>query len=296
MRRMPLVTEALPTLAGPTVPFRLTTESGVPVSTSDRSAQGTLYFTPNGSGYPYLPLYDGAVMSRWLQSTQLSLTLASLTSGKIYDCIVYRNGTTNYLDLMPAWTNDSTRANGIAIHASTGFWSNSGSITSVINGHTVAAGRGLYVGTIRTTGTATTEDSQTKRFVWNYYNRALRLLKKSDGTSHSYNSTTVRQWNAGSGNQVEFVLGIAGDTVVSSVFGEQNASGTTVYAVICQNIDATSSYDSLAFVQGNTGSNGATCVSTYLPAAGYHYISANEYTANGSGTFVQFGIRSGVFG
>jgi hypothetical protein len=289
---MVCVPEALPNLAGPAVPFRLGTESGAPESSSDRTAQSTLYFTPAGIGYPWLPLFDGTTLQRWLQLTQLSLALSGLTSGKNYDAIVYRNGTTNYLDLMPAWTNDTTRASAIAIHASTGLWSNSGSITSVINGHTVAAGKGLHVGTIRTTGTTTTEDSAAKRFVWNRFNQVNKSLKKAVASSHSYDGG-YRQWNNDTANKVEFVLGEA-QKIGCNIFGEQNTGAANRYAIVGQAMDSTSVYDSIAHVfdagAGNSASIGAA--SGYSASAGYHYIAALQSTVSlGAGTFIQFALN-----
>ena len=70
---------------------RLTTESGVPVSTSDRTAQGTIYFTLyNGN---QLGLYTGVVWTL-VTFTQMSLALSGLTSGKNYDVFIdYTSGT-----------------------------------------------------------------------------------------------------------------------------------------------------------------------------------------------------------
>jgi hypothetical protein len=144
--------------------FRLTTESGVPVSTSDRTAQSTIYLTPYVGNQ--IALYDGAAWQ--LRSTaEISLALSGLTSGKNYDVFAYYTGSAVALELSAAWTNDTTRAD--AITTQDGVWCKSGTLTRRL------------VGTIRTTGTTTTEDSATKRFVWNAYNRVPRTLVRGIG-------------------------------------------------------------------------------------------------------------------
>src|SRR5581483_7426242 len=65
-----------------TFDFRLTTQSGVAVSTSDRTSQGTLYLTPcsniggTTAGSARLALYDG---TRWklYTSGELSISLSA---------------------------------------------------------------------------------------------------------------------------------------------------------------------------------------------------------------------------
>lgn len=65
---------------------RLTTESGVPVSTSDRLAQSTIYYTPFLSDR--LGLYDG---SGWwlLPYAEFGLALSGLSIGGIYDVFAF---------------------------------------------------------------------------------------------------------------------------------------------------------------------------------------------------------------
>src|SRR5690606_12521049 len=66
-----------------------------------------------------------------------------------------------------------------------------------------------YLGTIRTTGTTTTEDSQSKRLVWNYYNQVQRLSRVQDLPLHTYNTATWRIWDGDSTNKCDFVIGEA---------------------------------------------------------------------------------------
>ena len=133
---------------------RLTLESGVAVSTSNQTAKTTLYFTPyNGN---QIALYNG---SAWIMRsfTETSLSLSGYTADTNYDIWAYDNAGTLAL-ASTAWTNATTRATALALQ--NGVYVKSGDATR------------RYLGTIRTTATAgQSEDSASKRFVWNYYNR-----------------------------------------------------------------------------------------------------------------------------
>lgn len=181
-------------LAGLTPGGRLTTESGVGVSTSDRTSQSTLYYTPYVSDY--VRLSDGTRVREYA-FTERSLALSGLTSGLNYDVFLYDNAGTLTLELT-AWSNDTTRATALAWQTGLG-WVRSGAATR------------LYLGTIRTTSTTTTEDSAARRYVWNAYNRVPRKLTRleSSGANWSYNTNSFRQANASSNNQVELVVGLA---------------------------------------------------------------------------------------
>jgi hypothetical protein len=170
---------------------RLTTESGVPVSTSDRTAQSTIYFTPfNGNR---IALYDG---TRWklYTFTERSLALSGLTSGKNYDVFIYDNAGTLTLELSAAWTDDNTPAD--AITTQDGISVKSGALTR------------RWIGTIRTTGTTTTEDSESQRFVWNLYNQVPRKFGKAEAdVSHTYGTASFRNFNNTTDTQSAFVSG-----------------------------------------------------------------------------------------
>ncbi|MBK8108690.1 MAG: hypothetical protein IPK42_24900, partial [Betaproteobacteria bacterium] len=137
---------------------RLTTESGVPVSTSDRTAQSTLYYTPYV--HNIINLWDG---SQWkpITFTEHTVTggaLSGLTSGKPYDVFAYLSSGALATELL-VWTNDTTRATAVTLQD--GRYCKSGDKTR------------LLLGTIYTTGTTTTEDSVANRYVWNIYNKVF---------------------------------------------------------------------------------------------------------------------------
>lgn len=189
--------------ADPGIPCgRLTLESGNPVSTSDQTAKTTLFYTPVGCNT--IALYDG---SKWNTRTLTELSIAvPATTVTIYDVYVFDNSGTPALELN-AWTNDTTPATA---HSGATFYQ---------DGAPIKAGTSTrrFVGLMRTASSSgTTEDSFTKRFVWNYYNRVPRTLKRFEATDSwgPYNTATYRQANASSSNQVECVIGVADVEVV----------------------------------------------------------------------------------
>lgn len=256
--------------------FRLTTESGVAVSTSDRTAQGTLYLTPyNGNR---IAIYDG---TRWrlYSSAEISLAL-TLTAAKNYDVFVYDNAGTLTLELSAAWTNDTTRAD--ALTTQDGVQVKSGATTR------------RWLGTIRASGTNTTEDSAGgsttqvggKRYVWNAHNQVPRHLAVIDTTdSWTYNSTTYRQWNNAAGNKVEYVSGDAALCVEATACqGIYNGFGNGGVGV-----DSTSAQGATLFGEGfgNTGV-GYNVLALYRgrPGLGYHYLAAIERSNSGTTSFL----------
>lgn len=190
-----------------TMDFRLTTESGVPVSTTDRTAQGTIYMTPYKGNH--ISLYSGAA---WVDHTTAEISLAlTVTSGNNYDVFVYNNAGTITLELSAAWTNDNTRAD--ALTRQDGVLVKSGATTR------------RWIGTIRASGSNVTEDSKKglldfvggKRFVWNAYNQVMRTVAVVDscasGVGCAYGAAAWRQLRANTGNKIEYVSGDASSLV-----------------------------------------------------------------------------------
>lgn len=265
-------------LAGNAPGGRLTTESGVGVSTSDRTSQSTLYYTPFATDY--VRLYDGTRVREYT-FTERSLALSGLTSGKNYDVFLYDNAGTLTLELSAAWTTDTARADTLAWQAGVGYVK-SGTATR------------LWLGTIRTTGTTTTEDSGApaagttpKRFVWNAYNRVPRTLRAlEDATSWTYSTNSWRSANNDATNRVEFVVGLAG-VAVDCLLVTQAYAGTAGPNGGCAvGLDSTSTPASLWTEQ--YGDSVQSMAATYrgYPGLGYHYLQWIERSF--SGTSVTF--------
>lgn len=258
---------------------RLTTETDVAISTSDRTAQGTIRWTAyNGN---QISLYDGS--SAWsLVTFSSDITLAlTLTSGKNYDVFIYNNSGTATLELSAAWTNDTTRAD--ALTTQNGIVVKSGATTR------------RYVGTIRASGTNTTEDSKAKRFVWNAYNRVSRKLFVTDTTSTwNYTTDTWRQVRATATNQVEAVIGLVGlgevELTASSI--SQNSAGDKMYCGIGEDSTTAPASDALGDMSESTTWKSIKANYRSRPSIGYHYWAWLEKSA-AAGTTSWLGQSSG---
>jgi hypothetical protein len=277
---------------------RLTTETGVPVSTTDRTAQSTIYLTPCRYGgntcaavsSSKIDLWDGSVSRRYTL-TEISLALSALTTDSNYNWYVSApGGVCCTLTLGAIWTNNTTPSETLATE----------------DGYLVLSSdhQKRYGGVIRTTGAATTEDSGGitgttqvggKRFVWNYYNQVLRQSSVIDTTSTwTYSTTTIRQANAASGNKVEWVVGDAAAPVeVLLVSSSEAVNQATAGATSGIGIDSITVFSGLRGVSrgagatANGGQGGASFSGT--PGLGYHYAAWLE--RGGGGTTVWIGSR-----
>lgn len=252
---------------------RLTTETGVPLSTSDRTAQSTLYFTPYLGNL--ISLYDGT--SWTLHSfTERSLALSSLTSGKNYDVFIYNNAGTLTLELSAAWSTDTARTDALTLQD--GIYVKSGATTR------------RWLGTVRTTGTTTIEDSQAKRFVWNAYNQLARSMDYVTSSDHTYASATIRAWDGSSNHRIQFVTGSSIEFLVD-FFGDASSSTTSGVALAGLGLNSTTAFmdsspqrgTSLASSKYTLAGGGSITVPV---AAGFHFVQALEQQiTTGTGSF-----------
>jgi hypothetical protein len=257
-----------------TMQGRLTLSSTLPVPTADVTAATTVYLLPYKGNQA--ALYDGS--SAWayhaIPDAGVSASVPASTDTN-YDVYLYDNGGTLTLDLV-AWTNGTTRATALALQ--NGVYVKDG-----------AAAR-LYVGTIRTTGVSgQCEDSETKRYVWNYYNPIRRKLKKVDtNDSWGYTTATWRSTDNSTANRVEFVVGVSEEAVFMRHvgFANSNTTSATGWAAVGISLDGTA--DSDADLMAGLGFNGASNSKTPLiaeyngfPGIGYHYLQATELGAGG---------------
>lgn len=255
---------------------RLTTESGNAIPSVDRAAQSTLYLTPfQGSR---IAVYVG---TRWVtrRLTEISIPLSGLTAGSLYDVFVYDNAGVLAVALSTAWTSATARSQAISIFQGI---------------YTLTATRGRrYVGTFRASSATTTEDTTSQRFVYNYYHRVKRPLIVTDTTdSWSYTSGTVRQTNANTANQVQFIQGISEDVAYGLSSNLITAAATV--RLMDSVIGSKSTTAQSAQLRGGHARN--TVVgqlrSSYMayPAIGYTWLSWNE---RGLGGTVFYGDNGG---
>lgn len=258
---------------------RLTLSSGVAVTTSDVMAATTIYFTPYTGNR--IALYNG---SAWELKSFSEISLAvPATTNTIYDIWAYNNSGTVTLEAT-AWTNDTTRATALALQ--NGTYVKSGAATR------------RYLGCVRTCGTSgQSEDSKAKRYVWNYYNRVIRIMSVTDSAvSWTYSTQAWRQANNNTANKIEFVRGVNED-LVSVTLSVPVMNSTSALRQTSIGIGE----DTLTTVSGryaqdcasNAGSRTLQAFYDNMPSAGRHYLSWNEY---GAGSDMQTWYCNGYFG
>jgi hypothetical protein len=261
---------------------RLTTETGVPVSTSDRTSQGTLYWTPYRHGEIALPVTSTGPWRKY-QPGEISLAL-TLTSGKNYDVFGYLSAGTLALELSAAWTNDTTRADALG----------------TLNNVTVKNGdkSRFWLGTIRASGANVTQDSAGgsttqvggKRFVWNAFNQVHRQLAVKDTADNwVYTTDTIRIANGASApsNCVEYVTGDSAVTVQATFFSTVALSAQgSLRAKNSVGVDSGTVFSgwSQAGYNADAGYVISALGGYYVgqPGLGYHYLAMLEKGADGA--------------
>lgn len=259
-----------------TVGFRLSLTNNVAVTTSDVTGATTIYLVPYGNnsftntnGGQIALYYD----STWqiYQSTGVSVGLGTITSGKNYDIFAYYSGSAITLELL-AWTDDTNRATNLAL----------------LDGVLIKSGDSSrrYLGTMRTTSTTQTEDSVSKRFLWNMYNRRPRPMVLTDtGTSFNYSAASWQQWRATASWQLAYVAGLNEDVVDASAYA---TTGSTVASAFAVGVGlGSTTVNSAQELGGNVSAAnwavGHCCRYRGLPGIGYRYL-----------VWLQIGFSSGV--
>jgi len=259
---------------------RLTLTTAVPVTTADVTAAATLYFTPyKGSK---VGLYNGSTAWTVYDFTELSLSLVGYTASKPYDIWVYDNSGTPTLD-STIWTDGTTRAT--ALTTQDGIYVKTGATTR------------RYLGTIYINSSgAQTDDSLTKRCVWNYYNRVPRMMYRTDSNSHSYSTTTYRAWNNDANQKFEVVVGVSEHPAMVGFTSATLQGAAARGAITGVGYDATNAVINDGFRIENTApapSGWYGCKHEHLTGIGYHYYSFVEYPEGGACTFgVLYGFGS----
>jgi hypothetical protein len=182
----------------------------------------------------------------------------------------YNDGTPQLAAL--AWTNDTTRATSLTTED--GVYVKTGDTQQ------------RYLGSFRTTGVSgQTEDSVTKRYLWNYYHRVRRpLLRQETTASWAYTTATIRQANAAAANQVEVVIGVQEAEIDLSLSAiAVNDTGGTAFGVGIGE-DSTSTYASECVGGQLVNANASvyfpmTATLTKRPAIGRHFYSWNEFSS-----------------
>lgn len=243
---------------------------------ADVTSVSTLYYAPWKSGL--IGLYDGTAWKLVVFSSPVSLALSGMVAGSNYDVFAYFDGTNVQLELGPAWTTDTTGGGVAACARQDGVLVKSGDPTR------------RYLGTIRATGATTTTDRESKRFIWNFYNRVVRDLRVLASASWIYSTSAWRQANASSANQVEFVQGEE-NVVDARVLALCTGSMTNTNMAMGIGIDSTTSnaaqtYGSFGVtsVTAGVGSQQSAAELRAPIGAGYHKLCWLEYAGPGATT------------
>lgn len=275
---------------------RITLSSGVPVTVTDVTAATTVYFTPYKGNV--CSTYDPTAGS-WTLTTfaEVSIALGADTTGKNYDLFGYASSGTFTLERL-VWTNDTTRATALTTQ----------------DGVYVKAGQTSrrYLGTYRTSGAGQSEDSLVKRYVWNYYNRVPRALRRLETSgTWMYTTATWRQANGAAANQVEAVIGVD-ETLIDLVLLVSMANTNAGVAVnVGIGVDSTTAPSSAALVPyWNTQvANDLLALTSFYrssPGIGRHTFTWLEisaaagtstwYAANGAGNNNTSGLSGTIWG
>jgi hypothetical protein len=236
---------------------RLTLTGGVPITTSDVIAATTLYYTPYIGNQ--IALYDSTFTCwRAYTFTERSLSLSGLAASTPRDIFIYDNAGTITLESV-AWTNDTTRAAALATQDNI--------LVQSGNPHK------RYLGMIRTTGTiGQCEDSVTKRFVWNHYNRVWRRMAVGSASSHTYNSAAVRSWNNDATLRVEFIIGVVEEIVQINLLAQITAAVANFFGYVGFGINSTTAFNgNEQIIVGSTNLLRAGEACTRQPTLGYTY-------------------------
>lgn len=250
-------TIALTSDEGPVNDFRLTLTSGSPVTVANVTGATTLYCSPYKGRR--IGLYDG---TNWVlrSSAEFSLALGTLTASLPYDVFCYDNAGTPTLEFT-AWTNATTRATALAYQD--GVLVKSGAVTR------------RYLGTFYTANTTTTEDSLSKRYLYNYYNRVIRnTMTQFTADRTSAGATYVE---ANSEIRAQLVVGVAEDPSFASLSGSADfVPDTTPVGQVGIAFDSTSAVEAGLEATASAQGFDLIAISGYKSAplaVGFHYIT-----------------------
>lgn len=288
---------------------RLTLTTGTPVTPGDVSGATTVYYTPHKNAR--IALYDGA---KWVNTpfAELSQTTsdttkspAAVANNSNYDVYVWNDAGTIRATRGYAWTSDTALGSGAGTAQRAlqdGILVNAVAIT---NGP--GAGKGRYVGTIRSDGSAAINDTAAKRHVWNKNNQVERAMFVADpAASWSYSSATRRQANANAANQLDMVRGLDEGIVNARVMAAASSSSASDEVEASIGLDSTTTPATAClyeFVDINTVNLAHVASALYsgAPGLGRHVLTWLETAPIHSGTVTWLGTggvrgKSGISG
>lgn len=301
---------------------RLSLLSGSTVSAADIVGATSVYYVP-ASGR-YVPVFNGSVILARDIGAQLVLPLDADSShtnfhavGLNYDAFVFADGATTRLG-STYWNigggSDTARGTGAAsceLELFNGMLVNKNEVilrfgVGALDLVTVPARRATYVGSFRPTANGQVSDAASRRLVFNAFNQLLRPMRAFDPTATwTYSTAAYRQAKANTGNQLEFLLGLAGISVearASSLASYSDPTGVNAQVAIGLDSTTAPAADSLTgWVNTASIANQATAFYSGSPGLGRHTLTWLE-RGPGTGTMTWFGtsgdgiVRQGIIG
>ncbi len=254
-------------------PFRLTLESGVPVSVTDQTAKTVLRTAWTGDNGNRIHLLDGSTFKPYTIDTLPTASLTALAPSTIYDVFGYPLAGVPTLELV-AWASTTARASALTDE----------------QGYKVKTSDGKrYLGSILSDaagGGAT--DSTIRRGVYNAYNQIGRqILTYNSTASWTYSTAAWAEYNSGTGQvRGEFVIGLPGKSIAAVNFARSSSgSGSNYYLGAALNATNTANVIDMFYLnQAELSSRlSAYMFGTTLPI-GYNYLTQVHYTISGTTT------------
>jgi hypothetical protein len=288
---------------------RLTLQTHTPVMTTTQAPKSVVYYDCYASNS--VPYFDGvrdrlaAIPACEVSTTLQAASTGVINSGDTFD--VWWDGANSNICVATdgsggGWSADasgsvSARGTGYSeLDRSTRpYATNANALAHCYNGSTdygsITANQATYLGTFFSTsagqtgwtyGTASSGGGAAAFYLWNMYNRvAVTTTVNDDGAPYDYTSDTIRQARNSSGNQIEFVVGVAEDSVIGSYsWAVSTSAGVGDHAFAGLQLNATTTFRNNAYLCYAIAAAIMQCrPSTFIivdPLAGYNYLSANE--------------------
>lgn len=218
------------------------------------------------------------VSSTWTAytiSSDITLALGTLTSGKNYDVFLKSVTGTPTLSLSSAWTSDNVRADAL----------------STLNGVRVLGSDTdkVLVGTIRTVSTTATVFSNRQAFVANEFTPQPFVLSRTDGSSTHVVGGSAREWNGGTALYCEFVLTRAQVVLHGGAGRVQSSPDPNVFFNAAMN-GATAGYSQFVNVDTAGGNRFGEQVASSHCREGYNYASLREIDYAGLSATADYGF------
>lgn len=294
---------------------RLTLTTATPILATGISAATSVFYTPYIS--TQVPVWDG---TQFVLKTFAELTLALVAShaaSSIYDIFIFLDTATVTIGTGPAWTTATAGAGARGTGAGTtelvrqnGLWVNANSMTTR-NGattYTVAAKKGIYIGSMPMDGTngqisCHTAWGQSRKWgIWNAYNRKRIFLQGGDATaSWTYNSSTIRASNGDSANKLTVFSGLA-EEAYDCRFAQRMQIGANANAGEANNIIGYNATNALSGTEGNVQFTIAAATVNNIrmsalaqyrapPSIGINNVQACERTPAATATCTFYGVE-----